>query len=130
MHLIPMVCSQDITCLCLFALLLQCLILIPYLAKVSVHPQSTMDIMHRMMDLVTYAAPIILPTVMLLVVAVAGMRLGTAGIMLMFPEAFKCGAAVDVVCFDKTGTLTQSAVSYPLKAFEATPGAGMSCVVV
>ena len=73
------------------------------------------------MDLVTYAAPIMLPTVMLLLVAVAGMRLGSAGIMLMFPEAFKCGAAVDVVCFDKTGTLTQSAVSYPLKASETTP---------
>lgn len=124
-----MVCLQDITCLCLFALLLQCLILIPYLAKVSVHPQSTRDIIYKVLDLVTYAVPIILPTVMLLVVAVAGMRLGTAGIMLMFPEAFKCGAAVDVVCFDKTGTLTQSAVSSPLKPSETTPGPVASCVV-
>lgn len=108
-----MVCLQDVNCLCLFALLLQCLILIPYLAKVSVYPQTTRDIAYRLLDLVTHAVPITLPTVMVLVVAVAGKRLGQAGIMLMFPEALKRGAAVDVVCFDKTGTLTQSAVSSP-----------------
>ena len=75
------------------------------------YPQSTADIIHRLLDLVTYAVPISLPTVMLLVLAVAGKRLGNAGIMLIFSEALKHGAAVDVVCFDKTGTLTHSAVS-------------------
>ena len=109
MHI--MVCLQDIICLCLFALLLQCLILIPYLAKVSSYPQTRRDTTYRLLDLLTYAAPIALPTVMLLLVAVAAKRLGQAGLMLMFPEALKHGAAVDVVCFDKTGTLTQSAVS-------------------
>lgn len=102
---------QDITCLCLFALLLQCFILIPYLVKTPVYPQTAKNVMDRVLDLVTYAVPVSLPTVLLLVVAVAGGRLGKAGIMLMFPEAVKQGAAVDVVCFDKTGTLTQSAVS-------------------
>ena len=113
-----MVCLQDITCLCLFALLLQCLILIPYLAKVSLYPQTTRDIAYRLMDLLTYAVPITLPTVMLLVVAVAGKRLSMAGITLVFPEVLKRGAAVDVVGFDKTGTLTQSAVSSALKPSE------------
>ena len=106
-----MLCSQDISCLCLFSLLLQCLILVPYLIKVSVYPQTTRDIAYKLLDLLTHAVPIHLLTVMLLVVAVAGKRLGKAGIMLMYPEALKHGAAVDVVCFDKTGTLTQSAVS-------------------
>ena len=106
-----MIYLQDITCLCLFALLLQCFILIPYLAKVSVYPQTTRDITYRLLDFVTYAVPITLPTVMLLLVAVGGKRLGKAGIMLTLPEALKHGAAVDVVCFDKTGTLTHSAVS-------------------
>lgn len=103
---------QDVTCLCLFALLMQCFILIPYLVKTPVYPQTARDIIHRLLDLVTYAVPVSLPTVLLLAVAVAGGRLGKAGIMLMFPEAVKQGAAVDVVCFDKTGTLTQSAVSF------------------
>ena len=101
---------QDITCLYLFALLLQCFILIPYLVKTPVYPQTAKNVTDRMLDLVTYAVPVSLPTVLLLVVAVAGGRLGKAGIMLMAPEAVKQGAAVDVVCFDKTGTLTQSAV--------------------
>ena len=119
-----MVCLQDITCLCLFALLLQCLILIPYLAKVLVFPQTTRDIAYRLLDLLTYSMPISLPTVMLLVAAVAGKRLSMAGIELMFPEVLKHGAAVDVVCFDKTGTLTQSAVSSALKPSET------ACVII
>ena len=95
----------------LFSLVMHCFILIPYFIKAPVFTQTTRGIVYRLLDTVTNAAPVMLPTLMLLVVAVTGRRLLEKGMLLIFPEALKRGAAVDMVCFDKTGTLTESAVS-------------------
>jgi P-type E1-E2 ATPase len=106
---------QDVIRLYLFALVLQFFILIPYIVKAPQRHQTAKDVILYLLDTVTYAAPPGLPTVLLLVGIIAGGRLKRDGLLLMFPEILKRGAAVDVVCFDKTGTLTQSTVSdaYP-----------------
>ena len=102
---------QDIGYLYLFALVLQCVILIPYVVKAPEHKPSAADVIYRLLDLVTFAAPPGLPLVLLLLGAICRSRLKKKGLLLLFPEVVKRGAAVDVVCFDKTGTLTNSAVS-------------------
>ena len=121
------------TRLYLFSLVLHFFILIPWLIKAPVFPQTTRHIVHRLLDTVTDAAPVMLPTMMLLVVAVAGRRLLGKGMMLIYPEALKRGAAVDVVCFDKTGTLTESAVSLVATAWLsvlAMPSASCVCLIM
>ena len=102
---------QDVVMLYAFALLLQLLLLIPYLLKAHERSQTPWDVGMRLLDTLTYAAPPGLPSVMLLVGVVARWRLKRSGILLMFPEVLKRGAAIDCVCFDKTGTLTHSTVS-------------------
>lgn len=107
-------CLQDLARLYLFALVLQCLILIPYLIRVAQHEhkQSTRDIVGRLLDAaLLYAFPPGSPTVMLVVGGVARSRLMNIGLLLKSPEILKQVADVDVICFDKTGTLTHSAVS-------------------
>lgn len=103
-------CLQDIGLLYLFALVLQCLILIPYLVKLSAHHQDLKHIIWRLVDLLMYAAPPGLPLVLLVIGAAAASHLKKDGLTLMFPEIIKRGAVVDVMCFDKTGTLTHSSV--------------------
>ena len=102
---------QDALRLYLFAFVLQLLILIPYMIKAPHHHQTAKDVILRLLDTVSLAAPPGLPVLMLIVGLVARSRLKKDGLLLMFPEVLKRGAAVDVVCFDKTGTLTDSAVS-------------------
>jgi len=102
---------QDIACLYLFALALQCFIFIPYIIKAPQHMQDAKQVVWHLLDLVIYAAPPGLPLLLMLVGAVARNILMKDGLMLLFPEIIKRGAAVDVVCFDKTGTLTDSLVS-------------------
>lgn len=93
-----------------FALVLQMLLLIPYFITAPHYSQTAHDVMIRLLDTLSYAAPPGLPSVLLLVGAVAQSRLKKEGLQLMFPESLKRGADIDVVCFDKTGTLTHSAV--------------------
>lgn len=102
---------QDIGSLYLFALVLQCFIFIPYIIKAPQHGQDAKQVAWHLLDLVIYAAPPGLPLVLMLIGAVARSVLLKDGLMLLFPEIIKRGAAVDVVCFDKTGTLTDSLVS-------------------
>ncbi len=104
-------CWQDIGRLYLFALVIQCFILIPYMIKAPEHKQTTAQVAWRLVDLVTFAAPPGLPLVLLVLGIVACSRLKKLGMVLLFPEIVKRGAAVDVLCVDKTGTLTDSAVS-------------------
>ena len=66
-----------------------------------------------------FAVPPGLPLVLLLIGAAARSVLKKDGLLLLFPEIIKHGAAVDMVCFDKTGTLTDKSVSPPV--------AGMLC---
>ena len=63
------------------------------------------------MDMLLHAAPLGLPSVFLLLGAVARTRLDKEGIMLHYAKALRLAATVDLVCFDKTGTLTDSVVS-------------------
>ncbi|DBA88976.1 TPA: hypothetical protein ACH3X2_000200 [Trebouxia sp. C0005] len=100
--------QQDIRRLYFFALVLQCFILIPYMLKASQHHQSTSQVIYRLLDLVTFVAPPGVPLLLLVLSAVAMMRLRKLGLVLLHGEVVKQGAAVDVVCFDKTGTLTHS----------------------
>ncbi len=102
---------QDIACLYLFALVLQCFLFIPYIIKAPQYGQDAKQVVWQLLDLVIYAAPPGLPLLLMLVGAVARNVLLKDGLMLLFPEIIKRGAAVDVVCFDKTGTLTDSLVS-------------------
>ena len=106
---------QDALQLYFSALVLQLLILVPYMIKASQHHQTAKDVILRLLDTVTYAAPPGLPALMLLIGLVARSRLKRQGVLLMFPHIISAGAAVDVVCFDKTGTLTCSTVSGALK---------------
>ncbi|KAL0043037.1 hypothetical protein WJX79_007543 [Trebouxia sp. C0005] len=99
---------RDIRRLYFFALVLQCFILIPYMLKASQHHQSTSQVIYRLLDLVTFVAPPGVPLLLLVLSAVAMMRLRKLGLVLLHGEVVKQGAAVDVVCFDKTGTLTHS----------------------
>ena len=103
-------CLQDILRLYGFALVMQFFILIPYLAKASVHNVDQQHVLWKVLDLLTYVAPPGLTTVMVIAGAVARSRLRKDGLRLLRPEVMKQGAAVDIVCFDKTGTLTHSAV--------------------
>ena len=106
---------QDALQLYFSALVLQLLILVPYMIKASQHHQTAKDVILRLLDIVTYAAPPGVPVLMRLISLAARSRLKRQGVLLMFPHAINAGAAVDVVCFDKTGTLTSSTVSGALK---------------
>ena len=102
---------QDVFHLYAFGLCLQLFNHICYFLKAAKFKQTPADVVLRMLDMCLYAAPVGIPTVMLLVGRIAHHRLAREKISLMFPEALKVGALTDVVCFDKTGTLTHSAVS-------------------
>jgi P-type E1-E2 ATPase len=102
---------QDVFHLYAFAFGLQILIHIPYFAKAATFAQTPHDILRKIIDMILYAVPVGVPTVMLLIGRIAYQRLAKEKIALMFPESLKVGAIADVVCFDKTGTLTHSVVS-------------------
>ena len=101
---------QDIFQLYAFALCLQILIHIPYFVKVATFSHTTLDVVHKILDIWCYAAPIGVPTIMMMAGRIGYHRLARHKISLMFPKSLKIGALADVVCFDKTGTLTLSAV--------------------
>lgn len=67
--------------------------------------------------MIVFAAPPGLPLVLLLIGVAARSFLKRDGLLLLFPEIIKRGAAVDIVCFDKTGTLTDSTVSLYSSAY-------------
>ncbi len=104
---------QDVVRLYCFALIIQLLLLVPYLLKAHERAQSAHQVILRLCDTLTFAAPPGLPSLLMLVGFVARRRSRKDGLQLMYPEILKRGAACDVVCFDKTGTLTHSAVSAP-----------------
>lgn len=102
---------QDVFHLYAFALVVQILVHIPYFARAATFKQTPHDVLRKIIDIILYAVPVGVPTVMLLIGRVAYQRLAKEKIALMFPESLKVGALADVVCFDKTGTLTHSMVS-------------------
>ena len=104
---------QDVVCLYCFALMIQLLLLVPYLLKAHERSQSAHEVILKLCDTLTFAAPPGLPSLLMLVGFVARRRSKKDGLQLMFPEILKRGAGCEVVCFDKTGTLTHSAVSAP-----------------
>ncbi|DBA71770.1 TPA: hypothetical protein ACH3X2_011036 [Trebouxia sp. C0005] len=98
----------DVFHLYAFALVVQILVHIPYFARAATFKQTPHDVLRKIIDIILYAVPVGVPTVMLLIGRVAYQRLAKEKIALMFPESLKVGALADVVCFDKTGTLTHS----------------------
>jgi len=96
---------QDVFHLYAFALVLQILIHIAYFAKAAAFKQTPHEVLRKIIDIILYAVPVGVPTVMLLIGRIAYQRLAKEKIALMFPESLKVGALADVVCFDKTGTL-------------------------
>ncbi|DBA94074.1 TPA: hypothetical protein ACH3X1_001722 [Trebouxia sp. C0004] len=99
----------DVFHLYAFALCLQILIHIPYFIKAATFRHTTLDVVQKILDTCCYAAPIGVPTIMLMAGQIGHHRLARHKIALMFAESLKLGALADVVCFDKTGTLTHSA---------------------
>ncbi len=115
---------QDVFRLYAFALCLQILIHIPYFAKAATFKQTPHDILRKIIDIILYAVPVGVPTVMLLIGRIAYQRLAKEKIAVMFPESLKVGALADIVCFDKTGTLTHSRVSLN---WDVTPNLLICC---
>ena len=93
-----------------FALCLQLLIHIPYFIKAATFKQTGSQVVLRLLDILTYAAPVGTPTVFLLIGRIGYTRMAKQNMDLKFPEVMQLGGMADVVCFDKTGTLTHSAV--------------------
>lgn len=117
---------QDVFHLYAFALCLQILIHIPYFIKVAAFEHTTSDVVHKILDICCYAAPIGVPTILMMAGRVGHHRLAKHKISLMFPKSLKVGALADVVCFDKTGTLTHSAVCLTV----LLPAAKLICMFV
>ena len=117
---------QDVFHLYAFALCLQIFIHIPYFVKVATFEHTTSDIVHKIVDIGCYAAPIGVPTIMMMAGRIGYHRLARHKISLMFPKSLKVGALADVVCFDKTGTLTHSAVCLDI----SPPAAKFICIFV
>ena len=103
---------QDTFRLYAFALCIQLLIHVPYLLKATTFKQTPGDVVFKLADILLLAAPVGVPTVMLLTGRVVYRRLARENIAWMFPEALKVGALADIVCFDKTGILTHSVVGH------------------
>ena len=101
---------QDVLKLYAFGLMLQALILIPYIAKAAHFRESGSDILFRLLDCIVHAAPLGFFTVMIFISVVNVTRLARKGIRLTFPELLRLSAVATVACFDKTGTLTGSVV--------------------
>ena len=101
---------QDMLCLYAFAFFLQLLIHIPYFIKAATFKQTGSQVVHRLLDMLMYAAPVSIPTILMTIGRIAYVRMAKDNMDLKFPEAMQLGGMADVVCFDKTGTLTHSAV--------------------
>ena len=117
---------QDVFHLYAFALCLQIFIHIPYFIKAATFKQTPLDVVHKLLDICCYAAPIGVPTIMMMAGRIGYHRLARHKISLMFPKSLKVGALADVVCFDKTGTLTHSAVCLSI----SLPAAKFICMFV
>ena len=94
-----------------FALIMQSIMFITYIAKAQTFSQSTLDVVLRILQTLTRAAPAGLPIVIMFLAAVARHRLGCEDLSLILPQVLRSGANIDVVCFNQTGTLTGNAVS-------------------
>jgi len=101
---------QDILRLYAFSLLLQLVIMIPYIIRAHHFAQSTGQIVQKVLDMLVHAAPPAIPAVMVLCGLSVTLRLRRQGINLMFQEVLMSAGGTEVVCFDKTGTLTGAAV--------------------
>ena len=101
---------QDMFYLYAFAVFLQLLIHIPYFIKAATFKQTGSQVVHRLLDILTYAAPVGIPTVFMTIGRIGYVRMAKDNLDLKFPEAMQLGGMADVVCFDKTGTLTHSVV--------------------
>ena len=101
---------QDIIRLYKFALVLQLLVLVPYLIRAYYYHESAGNVIHKVLDTLVYSAPPPVPAIMLLCGFAAVARLRKHGITLLYPEVLKLGASCQVVAFDKTGTLTGTTV--------------------
>ena len=82
-----------------FAFFLQLLIHIPYFIKAAT---TGSQVVHRLLDILTYAAPVGTPTILILIGRLSEARLAKQNMDLKFPEAMQLGGMADVVCFDKT----------------------------
>lgn len=101
---------QDVIRLYKFALVLQLLVLVPYLIRARYYHESARNVIHKVLDTLVSSAPPPVPAIMLLCGFAAIVRLRKHGITLLYPEVLKLGASCQVVAFDKTGTLTGTTV--------------------
>ena len=101
---------QDMFRLYAFAFFLQLLIHIPYFIKAATFNQTSSQVVHRLLDILTYAAPVGTPTIFIIIGRVAYVRMAKDKLDLKFAQAMQLGGMADVVCFDKTGTLTHAVV--------------------
>lgn len=86
-------------------------ILLPYDIMAEIRHETTRGAVLKVLNIVIYAAPPGVPTIMVTNGIIARRRLGHEGITLMYPEYLVTAADLDMVCFDKTGTLTRRSVS-------------------
>jgi len=84
---------QDVVRLYCFALIIQLLLLVPYLLKAHERAQSAHEVILKLCDTLTFAAPPGLPSLLMLVGFVARGRSKKDGLQLMYPEILKRGAA-------------------------------------
>lgn len=104
---------QDIFLLYLFALAVHMVILAPYDIMAKARHETVRGAVTRVINILTYAAPPGVPTIMVTNGIIARQRLAQEGMTLMYPEYLEFAADLDMICFDKTGTLTRRSVSPP-----------------
>lgn len=95
----------------LFALLVHMAVLLPYDVMAKRQHETVGGAVRKLLNIVTYAAPPGVPTVMVSNGIIARLRLARDGMTLMYPEYLEYAADLDCVAFDKTGTLTSRSVS-------------------
>lgn len=102
---------QDILRLYLFALVVHMFIMIPYDIMADHRHETVHGAVHKVLNIIIYAAPPGLPSLMISNGIIATMRLAREGLTLIYPAYLQYTADLDMVCFDKTGTLTHRNVS-------------------
>ena len=105
-----MIWLQEVFKLYKFALMLQLLVLIPYLLKARHFHYTASQVINKLLLTAIHAASPAVPAVWLLCGFGARDRMKKMGINMVSAHVLKLAASCSVVCFDKTGTLTGAAV--------------------
>ena len=101
---------QEVFKLYRFAILLQLVVLIPYLLKARHFQQRAGQVICKLLDTMMHAASPAVPTAYFLCAFGLRARLRQIDISLTSNNVLNVGASCNIVCFDKTGTLTEAEV--------------------